>query len=157
MNPTAELAVRDVLLDYCEHVDAGDVDAVIALFSQNSTVDYGHGRLVTGHEELRTFYGDRLIGTYAATSHHVSNMRIAIDEAGTTATARSYIYAFHRRHDGSVAHVWGRYGDRLVLEGSTWRIAHRTIRAVGATGFPGADSPTGPFEGMARVTMPEQS
>lgn len=148
MSDTERQAIEDVLLDYCERVDAGDVDAVVALFTDDATIDYGYGRRIQGHAALTEFFGERLIATYRATSHHLSNVRIAVD--GDRATARSYAYAWHERHDGTQAHVWGRYADVLVRSDSGWRIAERTIRAAGSAGFPTPDGRS-PFELITRA------
>ena len=144
-------AVEDVLLDYCEHVDAGDVDAVIALFTDDAVIDYGYGRHIRGRDALDEFFRERLVATYSATSHHLTNIRVTVD--GDSATTRSYAYAWHARHDGSQAHVWGRYHDRLVRTGGTWRIAERAIRAAGSAGFPSADGRS-PFELIDRAGRP---
>lgn len=147
MSDTERHAIEGVLLDYCERVDAGDIAAVVALFTENATIDYGYGRRIQGHDALTEFFGERLVATYRATSHHLSNIRIAVD--GDRATARSYAYAWHERHDGTHAHVWGRYSDALIRTEAGWRIAERAIRAAGSAGFPTPDGRS-PFELIAR-------
>jgi len=141
-------AVTDLLLDYAELVDAADLDGVVGLFTADATLDYGFGRTVTGTEALRAFYRDGPFATYRATSHHISNVRVAVD--GNRATARCYVYAWHERRDGTQAEAWGRYLDDLVRTADGWRIARRAIRAAGERGFPAPEGLSSAFERPAR-------
>jgi ketosteroid isomerase-like protein len=154
LNDGDRAAITALLLDYCEAVDAADADAVAALFTADTVMDYGFGRLFEGREAVRSLIADR-VGAYRATSHHLSNIRMEAGAMPGTATAKSYVHAWHERADGTQPEIFGRYFDDLVHESDgAWRIARRTLRAAGWKGF---DVPTGkePFERIARTTRPQ--
>lgn len=117
--------IANILSDYCWFVDRVDIDAVIDLFTRDARFDLGFGRVFSGRDELRRLY-ERL-DVYTGTSHHVTNPRIDVD--GDAASARSGIYAYHHRHDGSTLSLWGVYTDELVREGDRWLIRRRALRA----------------------------
>lgn len=149
LRPDDRAAIGDLLLDYCEAVDAADADAVASLFTEDAVMDYGFGRLFQGRAAVRSLIADR-VGTYRATSHHLSNVRIGPGAAAGTARARSYVHAWHERADGSQPEIFGRYLDELVLEADgRWRIARRTLRAAGWKGFEVIDGRE-PFERIER-------
>jgi hypothetical protein len=55
---------------------------------------------------------------------------------GTTAKARSLIYAWHQPADGNEFEIWGRYVDDLRLEDDgRWRFARRDVQLAGARGI----------------------
>lgn len=144
---TERRAIEEVFLGYCEHVDLYEIDALVGLFTEDATLDFGHGRLFEGREQFRAVLRDRM-ALYENTSHHVSNIRVRLT-GPDTATASVYVYAWHRRPgsrpDGSDdMHVWGRYYDDLVRTADGWRISYHRIRAAGEAGF------AAPFERIAR-------
>lgn len=123
--------IEAVLLGYCSHVDAADVAGVVALFARDGGVEMG-SEPITGHATLTEFYGERVLRTYAATSHHLTNVaiRLATPQA---ASASSAVIAWHQRVDGRQFVLWGRYADQLVREDGIWRIGLRSIRVAGST------------------------
>jgi uncharacterized protein (TIGR02246 family) len=136
---TAEADIANLLADYCWYVDRLDVDGVLGLFSEDATFDLGQGRVHSGRDGLRSLYAR--LDVYAATSHHVSSSRI--DVSGDEATARSGLYAYHVRHDGTVMSLWGVYLDDLVRVDGRWLIRSRSLRACAeAGGRPEGDHPT---------------
>jgi ketosteroid isomerase-like protein len=129
-------AIADLIHAYCDHFDRNQPGEVAALFTDDATVDYG--------PEAATIVGARAIGpaiavglerTFAATSHHVSNMQITFDGADE-AHSVTYLYAWHRYVDGSPdGELWGRYQHRFVRTDSGWRIAGLVLQAAGAVDF----------------------
>ncbi len=52
---------KRIALTYCRRVSEGEVEALVALFAPEATVeDPVGGGPVTGHAELREFYGDTI-------------------------------------------------------------------------------------------------
>jgi ketosteroid isomerase-like protein len=135
-----QLADRQAILDvahaYCIHFDANEPDAVASLFTNDATVDYG--------PEMPTIVGAGAIvaaisrghdHTFAATSHHLSNVRIRFDGADA-ADVLAYVYAWHRYVDGSPdGELWGRYRYRFVRTDAGWRIASLVLQAAGTVDF----------------------
>lgn len=134
-----EVAIANLLSDYCWYVDRLDVEAVLDLFSDDAAFDLGQGRVYVGRAGLRELY--RRLDVYAATSHHITNPRIDVE--GDRARARSGIYAHHVRHDGTTMTLWGVYLDELVSVDGTWLVERRALRASAETGGrPEGDAPT---------------
>lgn len=128
-------AVADVIHAYCWHFDRNEPDAVAALFTEDARVDYGpeapdlHGRAAIGAAVAKG-----LAETFAATSHHVSNLRITL--SGDAATSTCLLYAWHRYHSGAPdGELWGQYHHRFTRTADGWRIAELVLRAAGAVNF----------------------
>lgn len=142
-----EQQINNLLADYCWHVDRRDVESVVALFAPDGTFDLGFGRVHRGVRELREMY-ERL-DVYTATSHHVTSPRI--DVRADTATARSGLYAYHRRADDSELQLWGAYLDELRLVDGRWLITHRSLRASAERGGVPEDGRETRFEPLPRA------
>ena len=73
--------------------------------------------------------------TFAATSHHVSNVQITFD-GPDRAHSVAYLYAWHRYVDGSPdGELWGRYRHRFVRTEVGWRISALLLEAAGTVDF----------------------
>lgn len=131
-------AIADLLSAYCELVDDNDPDGIVALFAPDGVYDYGFGRVFQGHVALRELF--TRIDDNAATSHHLSNVRVSLDAPGT-AQARSVVYAHHVRRDGTTYELFGRYRDELIDDGTGWRFRRRSLRTAAERG-------TEPAEGL---------
>jgi uncharacterized protein (TIGR02246 family) len=143
-------AIVDVIHAYCRNVDLLRPADVAALFTDDCTVDYGPGlgRPSNGAAELERRLAAGL-PTFAATSHHVSNIEVAFD-GDDAATATTYVYAWHRYDDDRPdAHVWARYHDLFVRRDGGWRIAERVLRVAGQQAFDVAWYPIGRADGTA--------
>ncbi len=129
-------AIADVIHAYCDHFDRNEPEAVGALFTADATVDYGpETATIVGAAAIATTIAVGLEQTFAATSHHVSNIRIEF-EGPDVARVVSYLYAWHRYLDRSPdGELWGRYRHRFVRTEAGWRIAELTLQAVGAVDF----------------------
>jgi ketosteroid isomerase-like protein len=135
-----ELADRQVIVDlihaYCFHFDQNEPEEVAALFTAGATIDYGpEATRIVGADTIAETIAAGLNETFAATSHHVSNISIVFD-GPDRATAVSYLYAWHRYRDGSPdGHLWGRYHHRVERTTDGWRIAELVLRAAGTVDF----------------------
>lgn len=129
-------AIADAIHAYCDHFDRNEPEAVGALFTEDATVDYGPGTAtIVGAAAIAATIAVGLEQTFAATSHHVSNLRIAF-EGPDAARVVSYLYAWHRYTDGSPdGELWGRYRHRFVRTDVGWRIAELVLEAAGAVNF----------------------
>src|SRR5712691_8063634 len=86
-------AITDLIHAYCFHFDNNEPDAVAALFTGDATVDYGpESPTIVGSAAIGTTIAVGLERTFAATSHHVSNIRI-IFEGPDRARSVTYLYA----------------------------------------------------------------
>jgi ketosteroid isomerase-like protein len=142
--------ITEVLQDYCTLVDRNDpANLVRKVFAPDAAFELGSARYVTGHESLARMFA-KTLAAFTATSHHLSNVRIAFD-GDDHAHSGAYVYAWHRTVAGERVEAWGRYTDRLVLLAEGWRISNRHISMAGADGWKDA-----PFEWIERLPSPTE-
>lgn len=128
-----EQAIRALVVEYARCVDAGDFDGLQAVFTPDATAELG-GNGQSSFEELRARMGEAL-GRFASWEHIVGDTEVRLD--GDTATASTPILAHHYREPGQEPPVYtltGTYEDRLVRDGSGWRIEHRSLVVSGRQG-----------------------
>jgi ketosteroid isomerase-like protein len=126
--------IRNLLSDYAFHLDMNETEALAELFTDDCTVIYGPGFGAEGIEAYRkTLDG---VGSYfAATSHHVSNIKVTFDDADT-AQVRSVLYAWHRyRRERPDGVLWGQYHDVVVRQRGKWRFKRRELRTTAVKDF----------------------
>ncbi len=130
------LAITDLIHAYCDHFDRNEPEAVAALFTAEATVDYGpEATTIVGADAIASTIAVGLKQTFAATSHHVSNIRISF-EGPDAALGVTYLYAWHRYVDGSPdGELWGRYRHRFERTVAGWRIARLVLEATGTVAF----------------------
>jgi ketosteroid isomerase-like protein len=129
-------AITDLIHAYCDHFDRNEPAEVAALFSADATVDYGpEAATIVGADAIASTIAVGLEKTFAATSHHVSNIQITF-EGADRARSVAYLYAWHRYVDGSPdGELWGRYLHRFARTGDGWRIAELVLQAAGTVDF----------------------
>ncbi|MBW0088354.1 nuclear transport factor 2 family protein [Pseudonocardia sp. KRD-184] len=137
------LAVADLLADYCELVDAYDIDAVALLFTADCVTDYGPGRggRVAGRDAVR----DRIAAGQAQfrrTHHQLGQSRLRPRDAGADAgpigavDALTYVTAMHEEWDGRQWRAHLRYVDVVVRTRGGWLLAERRVHAAVIDGRP---------------------
>jgi ketosteroid isomerase-like protein len=129
-------AIADLIHAYCDHFDRNEPEAVAALFTADATIDYGpEAATIVGQHAIAPTIAVGLEKTFAATSHHVSNVQITFEEPDA-ARAVTYLYAWHRYADGSPdGELWGRYRHRFERTDAGWRIAELVLEAAGMVDF----------------------
>jgi len=94
-------AIADLIHAYCRHFDQNEPEQVAALFTDDAVVDYGpEAATIVGSASVAATIAVGLEQTFAATSHHVSNIQLDFD-GPDRATGVTYLYAWHRYRDGS--------------------------------------------------------
>jgi ketosteroid isomerase-like protein len=129
-------AIAELFHAYARHFDRNEPEGIVALFSEDATVDYGpEVATARGFEEILAGITRGLSAIFTATSHHVSNISIEfVDEDNATAVA--YVYAWHRYRDGGPdGHLWGQYHTRLRRQADDWKISELVLRAAGTSDF----------------------
>jgi ketosteroid isomerase-like protein len=129
-------AIADLIHAYCRHFDQNEPKEVAALFTAGATIDYGpESATVVGSASIAASIATGLEQTFAATSHHVSNMELRFN-GPDSARGVTYLYAWHRYRDGSPdGELWGRYHHRFERTADGWRIAELVLRAAGSVDF----------------------
>ncbi len=126
-----EREIENLLYTYAERIDLGDLEGVADLFEHavitTPGVEPGPGGRDAALETYRRstrLYDD---GT-PKTKHVTTNVIIEVDEAGQTATARSYFTVFQRLDDFPLqAIIAGRYHDRFERVDGHWCFTERMM------------------------------
>ena len=125
---TDEAAIRELITGYALALDAGDVDACVALFVADAEF-LVYGRTFTGHDGIGTMFRDAPRGLHLTGVSH-------IDVRADTATARSQVL-FVRAGDLHLRPAL--YDDELVRTDGRWRFRRRRCQFVTSHGL--SDSP----------------
>lgn len=126
-------AISNLMFRYAECVDLADFDGLSELFAHGSmrstsADESEHG--MTGAQVGRFYEAtNRVHGDGTLRTRHLStNVRIEIDEAADTATAKSYYVVFQATDALPFqAIVGGRYEDRFERANGSWRFADRLV------------------------------
>jgi len=119
-------AIREVLATYCFHLDAGNSEAMAALFTEDGTwhTDFGKGTGRAGIAEharsLRSGDAPRPRGVHLAT-----NIVITLD--GDTARVRSNWIVAQNTDAGPKVSSAGGYADDMVKQNGEWMFRYRKI------------------------------
>jgi SnoaL-like domain len=115
--------------EYAYRLDAGELDAVAALFEHAELGSTQHARRRRGAAEARTIY-DRVIiyddGT-PQTLHQITNVNVQVD--GATASGRSCFTVLQVTGQGLHPILAGEYHDRFERADGTWRFTERIFAA----------------------------
>jgi uncharacterized protein (TIGR02246 family) len=122
-----EAQIRDLLTEYCYCYDAGDIERVVALFTEDAVISNATG-VHRGRPAIRANYVD-FVAKRKFGFHYVTNIIIRISTDADEAVATSYLLTFNVTNTGTIAIVAGSYVDRLKRIEGTWRIAERRITA----------------------------
>ena len=120
--------VRNLLGQYCEHIDAGDFGAVGELFEHGVLADGSGRELARGAAAIAGFYaaGTLLHDGSPRTKHLVTNTVLDIDEESGRATARSSYLVLQQVGKGPLQPIiTGRYHDSFQRRDGRWTFAER--------------------------------
>jgi len=120
--------ITNLLYRYAELMDAGDLEAVAALFA-HARIKLGSGETVEGSAPMlelwRTHVRIHPCGT-PRTKHVITNPIVDIDEDAGTATCRSYYTVIQATADLSLQAICaGRYHDTFACMDGEWRFTGR--------------------------------
>lgn len=129
-------AIAGLIHAYCRHFDRNEPDALAALFTPDAVVDYSpESTVLIGAEALRATVAAGLAETFAASSHHVSNIEIRFD-GPDRASSISYLYAWHRYHSGAPdGELWAQYHHGFQRGAEGWRISSLVLKVAGMKHF----------------------
>lgn len=124
--PSDEFAITNLLYRYAELMDLGDFAGAAEMF-RHARIKVGDGYV--GADEILKIWEDGVVrypdGT-PRTKHVTTNAIVEVDDAGTTATARSYYTVMQQVDDGPLGPIIaGRYHDRFEKVDGTWRFTAR--------------------------------
>ena len=119
-------AIHDLFTRYCCALDNGEVETVVACFTEDAAlkspvID------ISGHDEIRAFAGRFAAQRAAGTQfrHMVTNIAVTIDGDRVTATAYLLVLISQNRSHRTLPP--GRYECELVKQGGRWLFSRRTV------------------------------
>jgi ketosteroid isomerase-like protein len=130
-----EREITRVLTRYGFAVDVGDADACAALYTDDTVIDLGPTSQFHGTEGARQLVLDErhqaIVGRCA---HTLGPFVVDVDVDGDRAVATGYVRVYVSDPDMRNPRLWRIGSTRLELEraGTTWRIATRRSRSLGA-------------------------
>lgn len=122
--------IEQLVYDYADHVDDGDLEAVARLFANGRMTGPDGSVLAEGYDGMLRFYRE-IIRLYPPdnaplTQHVITNLVLEIDEAGNEATGRCRYTVFQKTEDGPLqAIIAGRYRDTFRRSDGNWHFAER--------------------------------
>ena len=125
----AHLQIQNLVHRYAELIDLGDFAGVGDLLDRAEVGSGDHPGSLTGRDAVTAMFTSttrRYPDGTPRTKHVTTNLILEIDDEAGTAAARSYFTVFQAVPALALQPVVaGRYHDRFVREGSTWRFAER--------------------------------
>jgi len=115
-------AIRDLLASYCFHIDGGEYDKFVALFTEDAIFDIGPLGKAHGREAIR-----KLIGNAGPSKFKHCTINSIIRVNGNEAHAESYLFVLNGGEHAISTSVAGRYEDQLVKQGDQWRFKVRKV------------------------------
>ena len=122
-----EKSIHELLTEYCYCYDAGDINRVLALFTDDAVISNATG-IHRGIDEIRRNYID-FVAKRKFGFHFVTNMTIRLAESRREAVSTSYLVTLNAKNDGQLALVAGSYIDRFRKTGDNWKFSERRITA----------------------------
>lgn len=123
-------AIGDLLSEYCFHVDNGDYEDWINLFTADGAFVAGPMGTNKGHEALTTFAAKALPAKGEGNGMKHCTMNSMIKVNGDEASAESYIVLVAGSPEsdgGTTTPLAGRYRDKLRKVNGQWRFAEREV------------------------------
>ncbi|MCP1471726.1 3-phenylpropionate/cinnamic acid dioxygenase small subunit [Sphingobium sp. OAS761] len=134
---SAATAITNLLYRYAELMDAGDLEAVAALF-ERARIKTGGGEVVEGSAPMLALWRAHVRifpdGT-PRTKHVITNPIVEVDEAAGTATCRSYYTVLQQTDDLPLQAICaGRYHDAFVRADGQWHFSERDYSMLDLVG-----------------------
>jgi ketosteroid isomerase-like protein len=134
----AKEAIRDLVYQYCNAVDRGDMDLIRQLYHDDAVDEHGVNPSNTAGEFIDAI--PALQKSIHVIQHHITNLIIQVN--GDEAEGEAYVIAYHSFDHGegpTLLITGGRYLDRYKQLGGAWKIAHRRCLTDWGHQFPVKD------------------
>jgi ketosteroid isomerase-like protein len=128
--------IRNLRLDYTHHFDAGRLDDLLALYTDDAVTDFGAFGVWTGKDEMRKgwapyFEARAGAAPYTHGRHAVTNPQVSI--TGDTATANWFLIdiSYFERHSTVPREqpivLFGTYVDECKRVNGVWKLTRTTL------------------------------
>jgi hypothetical protein len=120
-------AIRDLLSTYCFHLDGGELDKWLELFTEDGCFDVGPLGKAQGRPAISVFLSRIRMTTSKVhgIKHYTLNSIITV--SGAEARANSYVLVVRDNDQKVNTALAGRYEDLLVKQGDQWRFKVRKV------------------------------
>jgi len=121
------IEINTLFTQYAWALDHGDVDAIVACFTEDGVVDSPVMGSFSGHAAIRDFAerNAKLVRAGVQMRHVISNVRAEVE--GDRARAWCYLVNYLTKDGTSELLSPGEYDCRLIKAGSKWRFAYRRV------------------------------
>jgi hypothetical protein len=139
-NPTAAVAITNLLATYAECIDTGNLDGAAQLFAHAQIkvgIGPGGGNLIDSKALLKLWRDTVMIHTDGTprTKHVITNANIEVDEGAGAATCRSYYTVFQQLEGFPLQPIIaGRYHDIFEHVADKWRWTFRDYTLIDLVG-----------------------
>jgi uncharacterized protein (TIGR02246 family) len=119
--------IHDLFVRYTTALDAGDVETIVACFTEDGTLESPAVGMYAGRQGIREF-AERFARFREAGSqlrHFISNLAAQVD--GDEAHATCYLLTVMTRDGRTELMPPGRYDCRLAKVGGQWLFRHRLV------------------------------
>jgi len=143
----ARESIRDLVARYNSNGDSGRIDAMMALFAPDATLEVRGREPLAGIDAIHTFFTAVARGAdnpveLTSLHHHTATHQIDIIDR-QSATGRCYFAVYTQ----SGLDHWGRYIDTYRCLRGAWKFQHRRVSVDGFTpGGWGEQGLSGPVE-----------
>jgi len=129
--------IKNLIYQYADYIDRGDLDSVAAMFSDGKIIAAGadgEAADIVGAEAVHALYSGftRLYPDDGSphTLHMTTNVITEVQPGATSASASSYAVVFQSVEDFPLQPVIGvRYYDKFARSEQGWRFAERKIES----------------------------
>ena len=124
--------IENLIYTYADKIDGGDLEGVAEMFSDAEIVAPAQGSRTAGYDEVLAMYQQacRIYqppGT-PLTKHITTNVIIEVDEAGATASSRSYFTVVQATEILPLQPIIsGRYRDEFARKDGDWHFTRREM------------------------------
>ena len=121
------LLINDLFVRYTTALDAGDVDTIVACFTEDGALESPAVGVYAGRQGIRDFATRfaRFHKRGAQLRHFISNLAVQVD--GDRARATCYLLNVITRNGKSEMMAPGRYDCQLVKINGEWLFRHRLV------------------------------
>jgi len=121
------LAINDLFVRYTTALDAGDVETIVACFTEDGALESPAVGVYSGRQGIRDFAirFARFREAGSQLRHFISNLAVQVD--GDEARATCYLLNVITRDGKTELLAPGRYDCRLAKVGGEWLFRHRLV------------------------------
>jgi uncharacterized protein (TIGR02246 family) len=123
------MAISDLFVRYATALDRGDVEKVVACFTDDAALESPVIGVIAGHVAIRAFAA-RFAAQRAGGvqfRHMITNIATEIEPGGNRARATAYLLVLITKDGKSRRLPPGRYECETVREGGAWRFSRRAV------------------------------